>query len=1123
LTVVTAPQITQHPTILPTPPVTPGTQVTISATATGTAPLTWQWQRSNDNGSTWNNVGTNASTLSFTAQLADNNARFRVVVTNAHGNATSNQVTLTVATAPQITTHPQNQSVTAGSVVSFNAAATGATPLTWQWQRSNDNGNTWNNIGTNSSTFSLTALLTDNNARFRVVVTNAHGNATSNQATLTVTPVITAPQITAHPQPQTVIAGSTATFSATATGTAPLAWQWQRLDDNGSTWSNVGTDSNTFSFTAQTADNNAVFRVVVSNAHPSNATSNQATLTVNANAFSGGDGTAPNPFIITTPAQLDAVRNHLSAHFRLGNDINLTAYLASGGAGHAQWGAEGWLPIGTGWPTNTPFSGNFDGDGHKITGLWIDRPSTSCVGLFGYVNNATIKNLGLEISYDGLRGGDWVGGLVGRQQDGNIKNCYTTGNVRGNLNVGGLVGRNLGRIENSYTTGNVSSSFGNTGGLVGVQASGSSIKNSYAIGNVASNGGVNVGGLVGQSFGSIENSYATGSVNGFMGAGGLVGSHSNSSITNSYATGSVSGTGAGGLVGSQNNSSIINSFASGNVTGTHTTGGLVGQQSGINTITNSYRYQFMTVNGVVRTENTPNDRHGGIVTAVQLMTRATFEDNGWLFNDSTPTAGPWHWDAAGFPKLNIGTESSPFRFPVITTSTLPAVTVGAAYNQTLSATGSPITWSITSGNLPGGLTLNATTGVISGTPTAHGTFNFTARATNTNTTGINERALSIVVNSNITGITLLPVGVSVARGRTRTFTATVTGVNNPPQTVTWTLEGASPGTSISSTGVLTVAGNETASSFTVRARSTINTAISTTSTVWPTSDSGNGATIGGQEIGLAVDSSGLNWHWNATDRVLTLHNGPNFGDISFDADDVTIHVAGNNVHAESISNNAWPNGNITITGDAWSTLNLQSNNQPAISTGWGGNIVINSGVVNATTSAPNNPAIVAGGSVIITGTADVTASTFNGNGSAIVASDAITISGNANVTANTNTGSSLFSFSQNINITGGTTSLNFNAGGVAFGGAEPIISGNNTKVYVNGEQLYPETDAGTGNNNGGDDNYGGEGGGGNNDGNYTPDTTPPGGGPNTDGGGCNITAGLFAMLLVLPLFFRRKK
>jgi len=356
--------------------------------------------------------------------------------------------------------------------------------------------------------------------------------------------------------------------------------------------------------------------------------------------FSGGDGTPENPYIITTPEELDAVRDAPSAHYRLNNDIDLTDYLAPGGAGCAKWGSSGWQPIGA-------FTGGFDGDGYIISGLWIDRSGEPIVGLFGYINNAAIKNLGVEIARAGVKGNGWVGGLVGVQNDGSIENSYVTGEVSGEeWHVGGLVGFQNGSIANSYATGNVS-------------------------------GYISVGGLVGGSSGSIENSYAASNANGEGSVGGLIGIQTGGgSILNSYATGDVSSndSGAGGLVGRSDGSSITNSYATGDVSGSGEVGSLVGIQWD-GSITNSYRYVNMKVNDIVLSPDDPESasdkRHGGVKTAVELMTKDTYTGNGWLFNDSTPT-GPWYWDdtdnTRSFPKLNIGTEKFPFRFPIVITT-----------------------------------------------------------------------------------------------------------------------------------------------------------------------------------------------------------------------------------------------------------------------------------------------------------------------------------------------------------------------------------------------------------------------------------------------------------------------
>ena len=222
-----------------------------------------------------------------------------------------------------------------------------------------------------------------------------------------------------------------------------------------------------------------------------------------------GEGSTTNPYIIRTPQQLDNVRLQLDKHFKLGKNIDLTTYLALGGAGH-NYGA-GWEPIGTTVSTN-PFNGSLDGDGYVITGLWINRPGTDYVGLFGYTVNAIFKNLGVETASNGIIGEVFVGGLVGVQEadagTASITNCYVTGDVMvtGTDNyAGGLVGYQYtfsggsNSITNCYATGDVTATVGYAGGLVGRQ--------------FASNGGSN----------SITNCLATGSITASSNAGGLVG------------------------------------------------------------------------------------------------------------------------------------------------------------------------------------------------------------------------------------------------------------------------------------------------------------------------------------------------------------------------------------------------------------------------------------------------------------------------------------------------------------------------------------------------------------------------------------------------------------------------
>ncbi|MGL6202119.1 MAG: GLUG motif-containing protein [Lachnospiraceae bacterium] len=344
--------------------------------------------------------------------------------------------------------------------------------------------------------------------------------------------------------------------------------------------------------------------------------------------FARGVGTSDDPYIIETAAQLDNVRNYLGEehsdkYFELGSDIDLTDYLADGGAGNEKWSTYGWQPIGD---YENLFIGSFDGANHKITGLWIGRPRTACVGLFGYVSGE-IKNLGVEIddSNGGVNGDDCTGGLVGKQDGGSITDCYATGSVNGNYsNTGGLVGNSYGNITSSYATGSVTSSGFYSGGLVG--NSYGNITSSYATGSVTSRDSYS-GGLVGEQVGGIiKDCYATGSVNGKRHSnGGLVGSSPFGSITNSYATGDVLGEDyTGGLVGYKDSGDIENSYATGSVTGDYSTGGLVGVSNG--SITNSYAAGSVTGNNDTGGLVGRNDVGSSITSSYFDMQTTGFED-----------------------------------------------------------------------------------------------------------------------------------------------------------------------------------------------------------------------------------------------------------------------------------------------------------------------------------------------------------------------------------------------------------------------------------------------------------------------------------------------------------------
>jgi len=296
----------------------------------------------------------------------------------------------------------------------------------------------------------------------------------------------------------------------------------------------------------------------------------------------GSDGSVDNWTVITSlgsqgdestgPAnslQGLAYSGKLSGNYVLGADIDASA--TSG------WNSgAGFVPIGN--DTN-PFTGRFDGLGHVITNLTINRPATDYVGLFGYASGGDIRNVGL--ANGSVSGSSVVGGLVGGST-GTVSHSYATGSVMGGNWVGGLVGGSTGTVSHSYATGSVMG-----GNFVGGLAGGNdhSITNSYATGSVT--GGDYVGGLVGRNVtGTVGQSNATGDVTGNSHVGGLVGGDVFGMVSQSYATGSVTGSDyVGGLVGSTSGM-VSQSYATGAVTGSGSVGGLVGLNGG--TVSQSY-------------------------------------------------------------------------------------------------------------------------------------------------------------------------------------------------------------------------------------------------------------------------------------------------------------------------------------------------------------------------------------------------------------------------------------------------------------------------------------------------------------------------------------------------------
>lgn len=211
-------------------------------------------------------------------------------------------------------------------------------------------------------------------------------------------------------------------------------------------------------------------------------------------------GTASNPYLLSNASQLEELAEYVNdgntyfnkANYKMTQNISLSH-------------VDSWTPIGAGLTTvgSSPFSGTFDGNGKVISGLTITTGNDS-QGFFGYADEATIKNLGIEDC--SISGNSSVGGLAGLSVDSTISNCYVTGSVSGKSSVGGLVGASASDITNCYATAVVKGTSDYVGGLIGTVKEGSETSFCYATGAVT--GGEYVGGLVGSDNGTTKNSVA---------------------------------------------------------------------------------------------------------------------------------------------------------------------------------------------------------------------------------------------------------------------------------------------------------------------------------------------------------------------------------------------------------------------------------------------------------------------------------------------------------------------------------------------------------------------------------------------------------------------------------------
>ena len=460
--------------------------------------------------------------------------------------------------------------------------------------------------------------------------------------------------------------------TATALGLTSISISWDSVDkaksyevhNGGALVTTIQPPASSYTATGLSPDTQYTFRVRACNVFGCSAFASASAMTM--------------VIRISSAADLAAIRTNsatLSGDYALTGNIDLSDI-------------SNWQSIGD---FTNKFTGSFDGNGYKISG--VSSTGYRFAGLFGYVENANISNVGVLVgnisSSSSLGGSSYSGGLVGRADNSQISNSYAV--VEGSISSssysdpysGGLVGVAVNSpISNSYAlvegsiSSSSSSSSSSSGGLVGAAFNNSPISNSYALveGSISSSpySDSYSGGLVGYAAGSpISNSYAlvegsisSSSSSSSSSSGGLVGAaFNNSPISNSYALveGSISSSPysdsySGGLVGYAAGSPISNSYAlvegsisSSSSSGSSYSGGLIGRAD-TSDISKSYYSASRKLS-----EGEFSNTHGTSQTVAQLRV-LTAEVTTW-------DGGIWDFGTdANLPKLRS------LSFPVATSS-----------------------------------------------------------------------------------------------------------------------------------------------------------------------------------------------------------------------------------------------------------------------------------------------------------------------------------------------------------------------------------------------------------------------------------------------------------------------
>lgn len=325
-----------------------GSPITLSATATGSLPITYQWFF---NGTPLADDGRISGSASNVLSIADghpaDNGDYWVVAANGAGAVTSTVANISVLLPPTFTLQPAGQTLAQGDSADFHAAVSGGQPLSYQWYFNGNplaDGGQFNGSATTNLT--LSSLRFTNGGSYVLVASNLAGSATSSPAVLA---VLSPPEITVQPAGQNVLTDSNTVISATVIGTQPISYRWfannSPLTDDGRI---AGSATASLLIGGAQTNDTAAYFVVATNDYGA-VTSSVANLTVWA------------PVTITQPP--------VSQTNAAGSMPSLTV------------AAEGSAPLGYQWFfNNAPLADNSRISGSATAALSISNALTSDTG-----------------------------------------------------------------------------------------------------------------------------------------------------------------------------------------------------------------------------------------------------------------------------------------------------------------------------------------------------------------------------------------------------------------------------------------------------------------------------------------------------------------------------------------------------------------------------------------------------------------------------------------------------------------------------------------------------------------------------------------------------------------------